>query len=237
MIGRMFGRAKQPGAIESEAPPVEGRADDDEAVSGLTAVILRNDWYKDRYTTVLRSLAVIAIIAAVQAVTIIVLALNKPDPKYFAVDGQGLVVEIVPVDRPLLGNDALAQWASDTARRAYNIDFVNWQQQLGALKDRFSAQAYDSYVAQMDSSGNLRGIRENRMVMEAITEPAVITRTGIDNGRYTWDVEVPVSVVTHYGGASKRTQRVRVSMTITRVDNRLRPESGVVVTRLVTALG
>lgn len=208
------------------------------AFAGLDGVVARNAWYRDRYSTVLRIAAIAMIVAAIEACVIAVLIYSTPEPKYFAVDSTGHVVSIVPVDKPLLSNDALTQFAADSARMAYSLDFVNYKGQMEAIRDRFNTPAFKGYVEAMSSSGNLKAIEDNRMIMAAQTEPAVITKSSVDpSGYYTWEVEVPLTVTQHYGGTQSRTQRLRVILTISRVDNRFRPESGVVITRFISALG
>lgn len=204
---------------------------------GAEAVGARNDWYRDRYTFVLRIAFLVAIVAVIEGAVIAGLLMNRPEPRYFAVDARGGVVPIVPVDRPLLSNDALTAWAAETARKAYSLDFVNYAEQMQSLRDRFNPPAYKAYVQQMDESGNLAAIKDRKMVMQAEAQPAVITRSAVAaDGRYTWDVEVPLVVIQHFGASQQRSQRLLVTLQITRVDNRFRPETGVVVTKLLTRL-
>lgn len=203
----------------------------------LEATTLRNDWYRDRYSTVLRALLVVGLVALVEGAIIAGLLLNRPQPRYFAVSPDGTVIQMAPVDRPLLTPDALSRWASETATKAYALDFVHYREQMSALRVRFSDSAYKAYVGQMASSGNIEAITSKRLVMDAQASPATIVGSGIGtSGRYYWNVEVPLTVVTHVGGTSQRTQSMIVQMTIERVDNRFRPESGVVVNQFLVRL-
>lgn len=204
----------------------------------LDHTAMRNDWFRDRYSFVLRLAAGALLIAIIEAGTIAALLIYRPEPKYFAVSPDGGVIKMVPVNQPLLTPSALGQWAAETARLAYALDFVRYQEQMTELRERFSETAYLSYVSQMGSSGNIDAIKKSRLVMDAQTRPAAIVGSGLTgDGRYFWNVEVPITVVTHYGGANQRTQNMTVSMEVIRVDNRFRPESGVVVNKFVVSLG
>ncbi len=208
-----------------------------EEKGGLEVVAMRNDWYRDRYSTVLRIAFVLALVALAEAAAITAMFVLRPQPQYFAVSPDGTVTKMVPVDQPLLAPSALQQWAADTARMAYAIDFVHYSEQMTNIRGRFSDAAYKAYVAQMSSSGNIKAIKENRLVMDAQARPAVIVGSGKIGGRYYWNVEVPITVTTHFGGANQRSQNMVVQMQVVRVDNRFRPESGVVVNSFVVSLG
>jgi intracellular multiplication protein IcmL len=206
--------------------------------AGLGAVQLRNDWYRDRYPMLVRTIFVQSIALLVVGLLAGWLVWDRPEPKYFVADPTtGAVLEVVPVDRPLLTNAALAQWASETARLAYSVDFVHYDRQLSALRDRFAPEAYSAFLTEFDNT-NLQAIKSRKLVFAASSEPGVITQAGIaSNGHFRWLVEVPVTLVAHYGGDSSRVQRLRIVLEVMRVDNRLRPESGVVVTKFLTHLG
>jgi intracellular multiplication protein IcmL len=203
--------------------------------SGLEEVTARNDWYRDRYPLLLRAVAFLSVATLINAALLAYLATRHVEPRYFVADPKsGTVIQIEPVDRPLLSSDALAQWASDTARRAYSYDFANYAEQVQALRDRFEPSAFDLFVNEL-GRGILAQVKENRTIFVATADPAVITTSGVaPNGHFFWRVEVPVRVVGHRGGDASRTQSMRVTMEIMRVDNRVRPESGVVVTRFLT---
>lgn len=193
-------------------------------------------WLRARHTSALRAVALLAVLLLVSIGVNVAQFLTKPEPAYFAVDGSGNVIPLVPVDQPLLTNDALAQFASETARRAYALNFVEAEAQLLGLRDRFSERAFAEFREAMAQS-NLRQIQRERLVIEATAEPGMITRGGINaQGRYAWEVEVPVTLTSHFGSGQTRSQRLRVRMTIVRVDNRMRPESGVVITQFVSQL-
>lgn len=204
---------------------------------GAESVAIVNAWYRERYTTVLRMAGGLVVVVMALCAIIAGLLLTRPEPRYFAVDARGQVVPLAPLNAPLISNDALTQWAADTARMAYSLDFVHWKNQMGGLRDRFSEAAYKEWVAEMERSGNLDLVRDQRVILESMVEPSTIVQSGVGgDGRYQWNVEVPLTVVTHYGSTSRRSQRLLVTLVIKRVDNRFRPESGVLVTKLLTRL-
>lgn len=188
------------------------------------------------HASALRLAFVMALVALSSIALNVFQFMNQPEPKYFTVDSQGNVQEMVPINLPLLSNDALANWAESTARKAYSLNFVDWRDQLSVLRDRFAPKAYGLFLASMEQS-NLQVMRENRLIYEASSRPARIISAAVDaSGRYVWNVEVPVTVLSHYGATAARSQDIVVLMEIVRVDNRYRPESGVVVTKFLTKL-
>ncbi len=230
----MFGRKKDPAVATGIGPS----ANPEVAVGGLDAISVTNAYWRERYTSLLRVVAIQSLVIAAALVLLAYVFASRPQPKYFAVDSTGHVVRIEPLSKPFLTNDALTQWAADTARMSYSLDFVNWRDQLTSIRDRFSEDAYKNFVRELDKSGNLALVRDQRVILESVAEPARIVRSGTgEDGRYAWSVEVPMNVVTHYGGTNRRSQRLLVTLEIKRVDVRFRPESGVVVTQLLSKLG
>jgi len=205
---------------------------------GVDAVVAANAFWRARYTSLLRVVLVQGLIILGLIALSIIIYMMRPEPRYFATDGKGYVIEIVPLRDPLLSGDALTQWAADTARMAYSLDFVNWREQVSRLEPRLSEAAYRQYLRELNASGNLALVRDDRVVIESVTEPPRIVKSGLGpDARFTWSVEVPMSVVTHYGGSNRRVQRLLVTMEIKRVDVRLRPESGVVATTMLARVG
>lgn len=217
---------------------VSTQATPETAAGGLDVLVATNDFWRNRYTSLLRVVAIQALIVVGLIALVAFLVVERPQPHYFAVDNTGHVLQIEPLSKPFLSNDALTQWAADTARMSYSLDFVNWRDQLGRIRDRFSDTAYKDFLRELDASGNLALVKDQRVILESVTDPARIVRSTINaSGRYEWTVEVPMSVVTHYGGTSQRSQRLLVTLQITRVDVRFRPDSGVVVTQLLSRIG
>lgn len=206
--------------------------------SGVDSVVAANAFWRARYASLLRVVLMQSVIIVGLIALVAVIYMSRPEPRYFATDGKGFVIEMVPLGDPLLSGDAIVQWAADTARMAYSLDFVNWREQSSRLEPRLSDGAYKQYLRELDASGNLALVRDDRLVIEAVTEPPRIVRSGLAaDGRFTWSVEVPMSVVTHYGGSNRRAQRLLVTMEIKRVDVRFRPESGIVATQMLTRVG
>lgn len=214
-----------------------GETNGGDADGGLLAVALDNATYKNHYTMVLRIAFIVSVIALIEGAGLVGLLTHHPEPRYFAVSGNGSVIELKPLDQPLISSSALQQWAAETARLAYSIDYLRYQQQMTAIRDRFSASAYRDYVAQMGSTGNIEAITTKRLMMDAQTGAAIINGSGVNaEGRYYWQVKVPLTVVRHFGGNQERSSNMEVQMEIVRVDNRMRPESGVAVNSFVVSL-
>lgn len=228
---RRNSRSQQPASnhMPEPGPLIEGSGKREQVAFSI-------DWLQGRLTFALRAVAALAVALMLSLAVNVVQFLTEPSPLYFAVDDKGQVVRLVPVDQPLLSSDALSQWASETARKAYSLNFVNSEEQLALLRDRFSAGAYRAFMEQMGQAV-LPQVSSQRLILEATSEPAIIQRAGLDStGRYLWQVEVPVAVTSHFGSGQTRTQRYKVGLTIQRVDNRFRPESGVVVTQFIARL-
>lgn len=199
---------------------------------GLERVRERNAWYRDRYRFVLRLAAGAVALSILLALALIALALRPPPaPAYFATAEDGRLVPLSPVSEPYLAPGHLTQWAADVAVQAHAYSFSDWRERLNALRGPLDDKAFEDFLRAVESSRNLEAVRTKRLVVSAVAQAPVITAHGVLGGRYTWRVEVPLSV-TYQSASEKVNQSVVAVMRIQRVPVTRYPR-GVQVTQIV----
>ena len=121
--------------------------------------------------------------------------------KYFAASQVGTNVKVLkdqPLFMPLKTQGEVAQWAANSVRRAFSLDFVHWKTQLGEVANtRFTKNGYTDFIKWINDIDLLKTMESLKMVAQAkITAPPQITQVGrLGNGLYSWNVVMAVNVL------------------------------------------
>lgn len=154
--------------------------------------------------------------------------------QYYASPPSNDNFKISALDRPTVSSKAMASWATLAATATYTLDFVNAEEDLEKLRDYFTTTGYDYYKAALEQTQFVQNIVNKKLVVSAVSvAPAMIIQEGEDlNGKYTWQVVVPILV--SYLSASSNVKEFRVvSLTIIQVPTRDAPK-GIGISRYVT---
>ena len=139
----------------------------------------------------------------------------KPEPRYFAVQPDGSLIEMVPLDRPFQSDAAVVNFAVQGVTRAHTVSFSSWRGDFAEARKWFTTDGFESYIQALQDSGNLELIRTQRLNTYAIANRAVIVaqRLGAD-GIWRWQVEIPLTIT--YESARERSQQEVLGTVIVR---------------------
>jgi len=203
-----------------------------QSVSGLDLVRFRNFFYRDGYRN-----AMMALLGSI-GVNMLLIGLVvyqfsiRPAPVYFATQSNGSLIELKPLDEPLVSEELLLTWAGQAAIAAYTYDFLNYRQDFEDMKQYFTASGFDNYVTGLKQSGNLDVVLTKRLVVKgAVAETPVIVMEGPIKGHYSWKVQVPM-VVLYQSNTETINQHLLVTMLISRVST-LEKIQGIAITQFV----
>lgn len=131
---------------------------------------------------------------------------QKCSPLYFAAREDGGIIPLIPVETPYLNDGQVTNFAIEAITTAMTMNFVTWRADLARASDYFERpDGWNDFLAAIEGSETLDFIRNRRLISTAVANNAVISRTGVSNGRYSWLVEVPVTVT--YQSSSERTSK------------------------------
>jgi len=114
-------------------------------------------------------------------------------PEYFASDN-GRIFPLIPLSEPYQKPAGVVQYARDTLNSTFTLDFLNWRSQLEAVRGRYTTPGFKSIVDSLQTSGMLASVRDRRMNMTISAGTGVLTKEGVENGRYIWIIEVPIEI-------------------------------------------
>lgn len=197
------------------------------------AVIGGLDWYKAQFRRAMKlALGLTVALCASMGVAALLL-LNQPKPQYFAATPDLRLAPMIPLDQPLLTQEGLLTWVSDTIAGAMSLNFLEWREKLESLRPHFDDAAYKSFLASLQSSGVLDMIREKRLSASAVTTRApVIIASGLVGSKATWRIEFPLIVSYESSQGVESTQKLLATILVCRASTAKTPR-GVVIQQVV----
>ncbi len=189
-------------------------------------VMLRNYFYQDSY----RKLMVVCLLL-IGIVFLLFYALKYerntiPSPVYFATTDDGIPIRIISLSQPNKSDLALLEWASEAAVNVYTFNFVNYREALQDAREYFTRSGYQNFMAALKDSNNLNAVQARKLLVSAQVEAngtSMILRSSKTedsfriNGKYTWQVQIPMLLTYESGGTDKFLQHIMLTMTITRM--------------------
>ncbi|CAK7025457.1 MAG: hypothetical protein DELT_02563 [Desulfovibrio sp.] len=190
-------------------------------------------WYRAQYRRAMKLAFGLILALCVSVAATVLLVLNQPTPRYFAATPDLRLAALVPLDKPVLTQQGLLNWVSDTITDAVSLDFLSWREKLGSVREHFEDDAYKSFLASMTDSGTLAMIQEKRLSVSAVvTRAPVIIASGLVNGKATWRIEFPMVVSYESSQGVESTQRLMATVLVCRAST-VRTPRGVAIQQIV----
>ena len=190
-------------------------------------------WYRSQYQRAMKLALVLVLALCVSAAVNVLLIVKQPTPRYFAATPDLRLAPLVPLDKPLLTQQGLLNWVTETICNAVSLDFLEWREKLESLRPHFDDAAYKSFLASLQSSGVLDMIREKRLSASAVaTRAPVIIASGLVGGKATWRIEFPIVVSYESSQGVESTQKLLATVLVCRASTAKTPR-GVVIQQVV----
>lgn len=197
------------------------------------AVIGGLNWYRTQFRRAMKLALALTVALCASLGVAAILLLNQPKPQYFAATPDLRLAPMVPLDQPLLTQNGLLTWVSDTITGAMSLNFLEWREKLESIRPHFDDAAYKSFLASLQSSGILDMIRDKRLSASAVaTRAPVIIASGLVGGKATWKVEFPLIVSYESSQGVESTQKLLATVLVCRASTAKTPR-GVVIQQVV----
>ena len=146
----------------------------------------------------------------------------------------GRVIEMTPLDDPIMSDAALRNWAATAVTEAFTLGHHDWRMRLAAIRHHFTDDGYEGFMTALEESLFLDRLRDNLQVASAVATGApVITDTHIFDGAAAWTVEFPL-LVTFAAGNRTVNQKSLARVLVMRVPLSDRP-TGIGIQQLVVS--
>ncbi len=202
------------------APKMAANPDQSEVelLKTVGSVIVRNEFYRDGYRTLLRIAVIEAmIILALVGAMYFVIEVHQPENRYFATTEDGRLVPMVPLSEPNLSVPALMSWSAQAATEVMTFGFNDYKRRLQQASRNFTRLGWVSFTSALEKSRIIEMVEANGQVVSAAPASApILISEGVVNGRYQWQVQVPL-VITYQSGSSVRDDKMLVTLLLVRV--------------------
>ncbi|MDF1645978.1 MAG: type IVB secretion system apparatus protein IcmL/DotI [Legionellaceae bacterium] len=187
------------------------------AEDALTAVKLRNKFYRDGQRKVIFILLLSIIVNFLMISLLVYLLTHPPTPKYFATSINGRITPLFALDEPNQSDSAVLQWTNQAAIAAFTYNFVNYRTELQASSGFFTSAGWTQFLNALEDSNNLDAVKAKKLIVSAVaTSAPIILQKGLLNGRYSWRVQMPI-LVTYQSASEFSQQRNVVTILVTRI--------------------
>lgn len=216
-------RAEQASSRNIQNPAKTGQ----ENIGSLGAVVIRNEFYRDGYRSILKlavfqSMIILALIFAM----FFVIYVNQPENRYFATTEDGRLVPLTALNEPNLSNPALMSWVAQYATEVMTFGFNDYRRRLQEASRNFTRRGWESFTQALQRSRIIEMVESNQQVVTAAPSGAPILKSeGLVSGRYQWEVQLPM-ILSYQAGSKSRSDNVLVTLIIVRVP-RLENPNGV----------
>ena len=198
-----------------------------EEMGGLAQVVVRNEFYRDGYRSLLRLTLIqgMVILGLIGAMYVVVQS-NQPENKFFATTEDGRLVPMVPLNEPNLSAPALMSWAAQSATEVMTFGFNDYRRRLQEASRNFTRRGWESFTQALQRSRIIEMVEAQQQVVTAAPQGApIIVSEGLSAGRYQWQIQMPL-VLTYQSGSRTRSDSLLVTLVIVRVP-RLESSNGV----------
>ena len=224
----MAEKKKKPAPKPSKAPQAKPPQDKEETnVSGLGAVVVRNEFYRDGYRSLLRlallqGLVIIGLLGA----NYFVIHIHQPENRYFATTEDGRLIPMLALNQPNLSAPALMSWVAQASTEVMTFGFNDYRRRLQESSRNFTRRGWESFTQALQASRLIETLEANQQVVTAApTGAPIIESEGLVNGRYQWVIQLPM-VLSFQSGAKTRSDSLLVTVVVVRVP-RLESPNGV----------
>src|SRR5258708_4081062 len=98
-----------------------------------------------------------------------------------------------PLTQSQLSDPEVLSWGRKSMEEIYSYSFENAKQVLSRVQRYFTTEGYDSYIKALEESKNLEAMQEKKLaVIATSTGDGTVTKKGVVNGIYTWEIEIPM---------------------------------------------
>ncbi|MBQ9407137.1 MAG: DotI/IcmL/TraM family protein [Desulfovibrio sp.] len=219
--------ASQKNAVENPEPDAPSPLFDGKTVYGGL------QWYQAHYRRAMQIAIVLAGGLCLSITVIGALVVLRPTPVFFAATPDLRLAEMVPLDKPVLTQQGLLNWATETVTNAVSLDFLEWRKKLTAAREHFSEPAFKSFLSSLESSGILGMIQDKRLSASAVvTQAPVIVASGMIDGKASWKIEFPIIISYESSQGVESTQKL-LAVVLARRASTVRSPRGVVIEQVV----
>ena len=150
---------------------------------------------------IVRRMVILVFFAAICSILSIISALQvikiKTPPQYIQLTQDGRIFPIAPLSEDSVSDGEILKFSAESVKWVNTFDYMSWKDQLQSSASRFTADGWNNYLTQLVASDNLNSVESQHMVVNVLFRgnPNIVKEGVVKSiQRYTWLVEIPVTV-------------------------------------------
>ena len=160
----------------------------------------------------------------------------RAEPRFFATTSTGDIIPMVPLNQPLVSEAALMSWAKEAVTATFTYDFVNYQRQLQALRNRFTNSGWRNFIRALGQSDFFNTVKAKQLAVTATPSGTAVIKDSIPiRGVWTWRIQVPMQV-SFESASERKVERVIVELLVKRVST-LQNQRGLGIDQYIAQAG
>ncbi|PJB70832.1 MAG: type IV secretion protein IcmL [Alphaproteobacteria bacterium CG_4_9_14_3_um_filter_47_13] len=209
----------------------------EESNERLGAVVMRNEFYRDGYRTILKlALLQTFVILGLIGSMLFVIHIHQPENRYFATTEDGRLIPMVALNEPNLSTPALMSWVAQASTEVMTFGFNDYRRRLQEASRNFTRRGWESFTKALQKSRIIEMVEASQQLVTATPRGApTLVSEGLVQGHYQWIVEIPM-ILTYQSGSQQRSDFLRVTLVVVRV-SRLESPNGIGVEQWVAVPG
>ena len=159
----------------------------------LNQIIQKHKFYQSNFHRLLRIMVMGGIVNFI-LILLLIYAFLKPDPvRFFAVNNTGQLEQLIAQNRVVVTDDMVTSWVSMNIPRIYDIDFLNYKQQMQQAKELFDQKGWRSFTDAF--SQIIKQVVADKLVMTAnMTGVPMIIARGKTGDSQLWKIQLPILI-------------------------------------------
>lgn len=149
---------------------------------------------------------------------------GRPDDRYFAMSFDSRAMPLVGLINPSVNNNALLAWVQQATTQTMTFGFNDVNVKIPvAVEEYFTDVGKARFYEALKKSQILKMLMDQNQLMTAIPgDMPKILYEGLREGRYVWDIQVPIVLTVRAGGKSG-TATPKLIVTVIRVPTQKNP--------------
>lgn len=161
----------------------------------MLGVMLRNQFYRRQYLMALAVFSAMLVVLVSLSLLLYYVIRYPAAPIYFATDNAGRLLDVIPLSKPNMSTDEVANWAAQAVEKATSMDYVNYRRQMQSSEKYFTSYGWRTYMSAIKATNNLVALKQRKMIFIAkVTRQPELILEGALGGAYAWKFEMPLLV-------------------------------------------
>ncbi len=186
------------------------------------------------HTTLVKISLALAMIALFTVISLCVVVVKlSPKNHYFASTDDGRIVQLTPLNEPLLSLQAVEDFAGRAISNTFTFDYANYTTQMTANITSFTTEAFSQIKANVESPQGIvtEAVKNSWAVTtNVMSAPQVPMQGKMPGGQYGWRLIFPVRI-TFQSENQVRSSRYTVDVVVVRENQKDNPK-GIAIAKL-----